>query len=241
MIIANSVVNIFRFEYLDFLKSQKSLFNLTNSISRQANSQYNNQALKKLGKNKINGFYYRFDDHLDDAELIRDSNSVELHDQQRGNYFEFNDAADIKMKPRDGNYALENGILKYEFGLNRSKFDCVNFLENTRYWILIEKNISSVEIKMKVRNTTEIDIGYSSMPDADPYNHYQTEFITLTAIPDNSFHIYTIDGLRFEKVGCIIRNRSGNSVCGRAVLNKGLWKIFLKLIISVFTQKNQPI
>jgi len=155
-------------------------------ISIKAKDFNESTALKELGRNKINGFYYRFDDNLLFARHSKNINKQTKINQNNNIYFEFNNRNNLIIKPVQNNFIIENGILKYQH--NES-----DFLQSSKKLNIDRYSIGEIEIKIKVKNTKELILAWSQHSEAKPLDPLQTNYLTVWTFPDNKFHTYRVN------------------------------------------------
>jgi len=185
--ITNSILNAFKINFFTFNKNMNRIINRSEQLNKNAQIFDENVALNELGTNKLNGFYYRFDENLIDARYsdkihIRDKISKEI----KSICFEFNNINDLIIKPVQKDFIIKNGILKYQH--NDS-----DFLQSSKKLNIDRYSIGEIEIKIKVKNTKELILAWSQHSEAKPLDPLQTNYLTVWTIPDNKFHTYRVN------------------------------------------------
>ncbi|MBU1912330.1 MAG: hypothetical protein KKB22_02190, partial [Candidatus Omnitrophica bacterium] len=71
-----SILNSLKINIFTFEKSAKELISKTDTIAEKSRSFNSQRALKNLPANKMNGFYYRFSDHLDEADFENNKHAI---------------------------------------------------------------------------------------------------------------------------------------------------------------------
>jgi len=184
--ITNSILNAFKINYFTFNKNANGILSRSEQISIKAKDFNESTALKELGRNKINGFYYRFDDNLLFARHSKNINKQTKINQNNNIYFEFNNRNNLIIKPVQNNFIIENGILKYQH--NES-----DFLQSSKKLNIDRYSIGEIEIKIKVKNTKELILAWSQHSEAKPLDPLQTNYLTVWTFPDNKFHTYRVN------------------------------------------------
>ena len=186
--VANSIINAFKINYIAFHKNANRILSRSEQISIKAKNFNESTALKELGTNKFNDFYYRFDENIMSARHSKNINRRANINQNRSNnlFFEFNNKDDLQIKPTQNNFAIDNGVLKYKH--NKS-----NFLENFKELDIDKDFIGEIELRIKLKNAKKLILGWSNDFTAVALNPNQTDYLTIWTIPDNNFHTYKVD------------------------------------------------
>jgi len=186
--IANSTLNAFKINYFTFNKNANRILSRSKQISIKAKNFNESRALKELGASKFNRFYYRFDENLMFARHPKNIGRRTNINQIINNniFFEFNNKDDLQIRPAQKDFIIDNGILKYKH--NKS-----NFLENFKKLDIDKDSIGEIELRIKIKNTKKLILGWSKDFTAAALDPYQTDYLTIWTIPDNTFHTYKID------------------------------------------------
>jgi len=184
--IANSTLNAFKINYFTFNKNANRILSRSEQISIKAKDFNESTALRKLGTSKFNGFYYRFDENLMFARHSKNINRRTKINQNNNICFEFNNKNDLQIRPVQKDFIIDNGILKYKH--NES-----NFLENFEELDIDKDSIGEIELRIKLKNAKKLILGWSKEFTAAALNPYQTDYLTIWTIPDNTFHTYKVD------------------------------------------------
>lgn len=113
--------------------------------------------------------------------------------------FDFDNPKESPLRPVDDQFKIEKGILKYRYGLDKSKYRTLNFLKTFTPIQIERKDIAEIEIKIKVKHTQRLDMGFSSDPTADISEASQYDILSFWTIPDNEFHVYVMDAKPIAK------------------------------------------
>ena len=185
--ITNSILNAFKINFFSFNKNVNRIINRSEQLSKMAQEFDEKVVLNELGTNKLNGFYYRFDENLIDARHSGKIHKQDNFSKKINNIcFEFNNRNDLIIKPVQKNFVLENGRLKY------THYES-NILQSSKELNIDRYSIGEVEIKIKVKNTKQLILAWSQDSKAKPLNPLQTNYLTVWTIPDNKFHIYRVN------------------------------------------------
>jgi len=183
LLVSNSIFNISRIDMLSLENSAERVLKKIKIISKKAQSFDEKKVLKMLGENSANGFYYRFDDHLEEA-ICEDKEFVEGKIRKdAGNYcFEFNCNETIKFKPKRGKFICKGGVLKL--------WDIRNdYLQSTEDLNIVRDNMAEIELRIKLKKGRRIELIWSK----DNFPEMDKPIIIIETIPDNTFHIYKIN------------------------------------------------
>jgi arylsulfatase A-like enzyme len=186
-LLTNTLLNAIKINYLTYKRSAKRALSISEQISKKAESFNEATALSQLGANTLNGFYYRFDDNLMYASISGKKFKRQKNSQKIQNIsFDFDDPDSLPIRPVKNTFIIEKGILKY-------KHDKKNFMESFEALNIDKDDIGEIEIRIKVKKTKKLILGWSKHLKASALDPYQTDYLTLWTIPDNQFHIYRVD------------------------------------------------
>lgn len=139
------------------------------------------EVLKRIGKSPVNGFYYRFDDHIDDASFDRSSFNS-LSEPYLLN-IEFDESESIQLQAKGEKYSIERGILKIDHQPG-------GYFE-VDVGIPFEK-LGEIEIRAKHRKGKILRFGWDKKL-RKKMSWRNVGFTDVDVIPDNKFHTYTIN------------------------------------------------
>ncbi len=182
LFVSNSIFNAVRINILSFGNDAKRLLKKSELLGEKARVFDEKEALMKLGANSINGFYYRFDEHIKDAVCDYKGFDKERSQEDLHNLgFEFSDYENVEFKPKKGKYLLEKGILKF-------KYIKGDYLQNSADLSIKKDRIAEIEIRVKLKKGRRMKISWSTEGVAK-----WKKWITINTVPDNMFHIYRIN------------------------------------------------
>lgn len=169
-----------------FEESAKRLLRKTEMLSKKVQSFDQKVALMKLGMNSMNGFYYRFDEHIKKA--ICEYKSLEKDKTQKDLArfgFEFNNNDSLKFKPKKGKFILEEGLLKFMYISG-------DYLESMGDLNIVKDDIGEIELRVKLKKGKRIKLGWSKISSAK-WGKGLIGTITIETVPDDTFHTYRIN------------------------------------------------
>lgn len=165
-----------------FKDSAGTLLQRTAELAKKARTFNQAKALKGLNKLPFNGFYYRFDDHLGQAQV--DGGPA----KEAGNpylvNFEFDGKDALAFRSEKETYSIDPaGILKIKH-VPDAYFDIPVNLPSNR--------VGVIEIRAKHRRGKLMRLGLNRNIKRRPTwrEHFADHF---SVIPDNRFHVYTMD------------------------------------------------
>ncbi|MFH1874264.1 MAG: sulfatase [Pseudomonadota bacterium] len=176
-----------------FQYGSKKILEKTDKLIEQAKTYDQEAILNNLGKNKKNGFYFRFDDNLELVNIINSTaKSTSLSDVPKiikfggGNKKNMNQLICINNKCQIKNEILR--IQQVEKG----------FLENKQSLNIDEKSVGEIEVRMKAKRAKVSRITFWGIETASLYHTNQdiggmVPQFDIDIIPDDKFHIYRIN------------------------------------------------
>lgn len=166
----------------------KRLLERTEKIRTLAEKFDQDDALAGLPPNRLNGFTYRFDDALHEAELVsgnvagpRKLETAPLLSLE----FDGNDAVGVRME--EGECAVANGVLSIQWPGGNAHFETVGHIQMDR------NEIAAVDIRMKQETGRTITLAWASEGDIPRVDQWARGSLTVHTIPDEAFHVYRID------------------------------------------------
>jgi len=186
-LVFNTIFNAVRINLLSFENSALRLLRKTEKLSKKAQTFDEKKALMKLGMNNINGFCYRFDEHINEAICENDGiGKAKVQKEIKGFSFEFNGDDAVKFKPKKGKFILEGGLLKFEHTIDE-------YLQNVGDLNIVKDSIGEIELRIKLKKAKEVKLGWSKYSYAKWWDWRETGTITIYTHPDDKFHIYRIN------------------------------------------------
>jgi arylsulfatase A-like enzyme len=188
-----------------FRRGAHALVERTRAVEQQARTFDQHEVLAALAPNARNGEYYRFDERLADARVGRDGDP--WRPQTRADLplaIEYDDGDDVRFVPRRSQYTVEDGVLRMTY---RDR----DYMVLSAARELARAAISQIEIRLKVRDGTSLQLVWSEFP-LEKWrrlkdHHLKYGTIRVETIPDGTFHSYVIDAenaLRY-RVGSTIK------------------------------------
>jgi len=177
---------ILPFNPLSFIKSVDNLMKKTELLAERSRAFSGEKALLTLGENSINGFYYRFDDHLDDA--VKEYKEAAVVDDRSGfgdTRFEFTDAATARFMPQNSACQIEGGVIRLLYVKG-------GYLHNTSAISIEKDDIAEIEIRIKMKLGKRMTLGWSVNGDA-VFTDRDVGVITVETVADNAYHVYRIN------------------------------------------------
>jgi Sulfatase len=161
------------------------------------------EALRALGVNRRNGFYYRFDEQIDDAIPIDLERNIEInHDEKKGFSFEFDGTDIIHLRPHKIGARLNDGLLKMTYTDG-------DYLRNLMELSISKDEIGEIEIRVKLKHGKKITLAWSKYMDVELREDNKVGKLNIYTVPDNKFHVYKIEAgttlKRHLDIGDIIR------------------------------------
>jgi arylsulfatase A-like enzyme len=155
-------------------------------IAKQGNGQPHSLASGCI--QDYNGFFYRFNDHIHDAQIINLDETIFDPAQPQDIVYVFNNPEALPMRPSGGSYKVKGGVLVYRHSMD-------NILTNDTALAINKDGVGDIEIRIKVKRSDELQLCWSASPDAEINDSGKIEQIKFTVIPDGRFHNYRIPGL----------------------------------------------
>jgi len=185
----NSVYNAVKIDVLSFSESAKNKVEKAELLVRRADGFDEKKVLAGLGNNSLNGFYYRFDDHIENAACDGARNHLNRKTiaVDRSHDFEFDSQESLKMRPKRSEFSIRDGII-------RLKYHKDDYLESVSELAIKRDDFAEIEIRMKLKHGKNMTLQWSKFLDGS-----QGGSMSLIAIPDGKFHKYKISveaGLR---------------------------------------------
>jgi len=217
LLVSNTIFNAVRIDMGSFGNSAIRLLKKSKILIKRAETFDQKKALMKMGMNKINEFYYRFDDHIDEAICENERIGRVKAQKDLGSFsFEFNSNETIKFKPKKGKFILEDDLLKF-------KYTRGSYLQNIEELNIIKDDIGEIELRIKLKKGKRIKLGWSNNSSAEWADNKEVGRITIYAVPDDTFRIYSINakdvlrrrlefGDRIKKVFLHLSNINGDEV-----------------------------
>ena len=169
-----------------FEESSKRLLRKTELLREKAQTFDQDEALMKLRMNRINGFYYRFDEHIKEAVCEVKSLGTDKNQKDFASFgFEFNSSDALKFKPKKGKFTLEGGILKF-------RYISGDYLESMGDLNIVKDSIGEIELRVKLKKGKRIKLGWSKISSAK-WGKGLIGTITIETVPDDTFHTYRIN------------------------------------------------
>jgi len=185
----------------DMQRSAALLEQKTSELVHKAKGFDQKQALKLLGMNRNNNFYYRFDNHLENTAVDDHASSAFKPAPAAGFGFSFDENDSARLVFNKASHTAVNGICAIKSSPGA-------FITNAQELSLHRESLSEIEIRLKTSHGEPMLLGMSSNPDAqwserDKTAHrivikgcelQQKDILTIpfAVIPDNTFHTYTI-------------------------------------------------
>jgi arylsulfatase len=167
-------------EFNRFKESAGKLLRKTGALAEKARQFKQVKALNSLKKAPFNGFYYRFDDHIAQAqvegELTKKTGTPYLVN------FEFAGNDTIIFQSEKETYSIATGILKIKHVPGAYFKAVVNLPYN---------QVGGIEIRAKHRKGKLMRLGLGRNMARQPSGKRFTDYFCV--IPDNKFHKYAID------------------------------------------------
>lgn len=175
------------------------------------------QALATIGRNPLNGFYYRFDDNKPSA-VHDDSLQQSSTERFLASYeFDMEDLGSPGFHPVFGDFSVRDGVLRVD------EWKADDYAQNTDSLEIPITHIGEIELRLKVRKGTHLDLRVSTVegPDweglSDLRPLHRWGDASLPIIADNKFHTY-----RIQAQGLFRRTS------GKAAQHLRLKSVFLK-------------
>ncbi len=107
-----SISNLFRIDQRALDSAAKIALNRIAELGERARDFDQEVILSELGPNPNNGFYYRFDENLNEARFLDTHSGNRFSGGVDGRIcFEFTKKDELRMRPHSGDYTVEDGIL----------------------------------------------------------------------------------------------------------------------------------
>lgn len=181
------LLNILRIDMFLFKRSSKSKIERTRELITKARTFGPEETLAGLGKNRFNGFYYRFDEHLNDAKCDRENiEDLDTSSHPKGLTFEFNGNDKVVLKPKRGRHALIDGQIRYQYIPG-------DYFENIEDVSINKDDIAEIVIRMKLRSGRMAQLGWSKDRSVKITDQSQIGVVSIYTAPDNKFHTYRIN------------------------------------------------
>lgn len=186
-LIAASVIvwNRGRFEIREFRLAAGQVLERTQTLKELAIEFEADEILQTLPKSRLNGFFYRFDDHFsEDASIFGHSHSkgsgrgAEAHVAD-----EYENSDSPIFLPQTDQYLIADGNLSYPSSR-------MVFLTNSAPLQLQPHEIHSVEIRMRTAKGSRAFIGWSA--DFGDLSRSRNSGIWFDLVQDGEFHDYSI-------------------------------------------------
>lgn len=167
-------------EIRDFKANARRLSEKFKNLAKKARYFDQAEALKSLGKTPFNGFYFRFDDFIDNAKI--EGNLSVIPEEPYLINVEFKEPGAIQLQSKKENFSISDGILKIKHA-KKAYFEAVVDIPY--------KKLGEIEIRAKHRKGKSMRLGWDR--NLGKRISRSTAFTTIEVIPDNQFHIYTIN------------------------------------------------
>lgn len=165
----------------DFKANARRLLEKSENLAIKAQSFDQASALKSLGETPINGFYYRFDDRLDQAVIDR-TGIVSPAAPYLLNV-EFDERDTLRFQSKKERFSISDGILTIKHSKN-AYFEAVVDIPYNQ--------VGKIEIRARHSKGKILRLGWSKKLQKK-IKWKDTGFADIDVIPDNQFHIYTIE------------------------------------------------
>ncbi len=185
IVIVNTLNNFRIIDYRHLNKGLKEKISRSSQVLdtiKQTTAPHENFSASK------NQFFYRFDDHLSDAQYHEIQKNSFQTPVSQGIKLTFTDPDKLLVKPSGNQYTIQSGILSYKHSLK-------NVLTNIQPLDIFRDAVGEIELKIKVAHSDEIQICWSALPDVEINDHGKIEQIKIHTIPDAQFHIYRVPDL----------------------------------------------
>ncbi|MFP4040927.1 MAG: sulfatase [Desulfosudaceae bacterium] len=175
----------FYFYYDTYIFNKKSRDLLeTNAAMVKQTGGFNQEAvLNRLGNNPVNEFYFRFDDHVDQAEYSGNLAGEKI--QPTLFSLDFRDGEDRFFTAVKEQIEISNGLLIIPSFQN-------GYIETSRPLNIDNSKISEITFRIKARKSNSLQFGWSERKDAD-WHDPDVDKVRLDIIPDGSFHEYRVN------------------------------------------------
>jgi arylsulfatase A-like enzyme len=168
-------------EDIDKVKENaKRLLARSQTLYKRAQTFKQAEVLKSIGKSPVNGYYYRFDDHLDKAKI--DLSTLKSPAEPDISNIEFAEKERIQFQSKGEKFSVGNGILRIDHQAGAYFETDVDIPFD---------DVGEIEIKAKHKKGKLLRFGWSWRRQAkNPWRG--ARFIDVDVIPRNKFYIYTI-------------------------------------------------
>ena len=172
----------------------EKLLSKNKDLLKRAENFNQNSALRSLGKNRYNGFYFRFDEEIHTATADTEI-SLNKHSKYLLNY-DFNWNRVLPSQDTGKTAAIiQNGFLSFK------KTSAVSLLFNVN---IKKDEVGKVEVRAKHKKGKYIYLGWNSKK-----ARTEERAIQIDVVPDGKFHIYTVDVKNILRTG---RLNSGDEI-----------------------------
>lgn len=160
------------------------------ALSDRAASFDQDEALRELGVNPINGPLYRFDERWTEARVATDDalTSAAVPAQSRGVRLDFEDG-DLHHFDHDfSEFAVEDGVLRTTYAPKK-------LLKSVEPFEIPWNDIAIVRFRMKVERAEHVEFAFARGLVPVRTRIYEPQFglITVDVIPDGEFHTYEVN------------------------------------------------
>lgn len=162
--------------------------------------------LKSMGKSAVNGYCYRFDDHLEDAQV--DGGSRESPAEKNTASFEFEETDTLRFLADEEKFSIRGGVLSVNHR------DGANLQANVK---IPFDEVGEIEIKAKHKMGKILRIGWSRRRRTG--NSLRgVRFVDIDVLPRNKFYIYNVKtgevprGKPVRKLYLMVSDRKGDVV-----------------------------
>lgn len=163
-------------------KAFEEMLSQSRDLEEKAKDFDQERLLENLGTNRLNGFYFRFDEHLQEAKAYPHP-ELESIGLDRG--------LRLDLSNNQNPFEIENGQMVLKGGLLIIEAKKGAILQNRDDLDLDLRRVTPVAIRLKVKKNDLIHLGWSSGEAIDWHDwHF---FMNVHIINDNRFHTYLIE------------------------------------------------
>lgn len=183
----NSAYNAWYLDYAIFFSEVKRILERARELSKNAETYDERLALAGLGKNKLNGEFYRLDEHVHLAEISRIIAAPPQNDCFMEINLNFLHSNRIPLATGNNGDKISSGILTYTNSAD-------SILASTVPLEIPLEELGSVNIRMKLARSKRLYFGWTSDISATWKDNDKVHYIKVFAVPDRTFQDYHIDG-----------------------------------------------
>lgn len=180
------LINSIKHPLLGIHRAGKRIIDRSEEIKQKAQEFSDRRVLQKLSQNGVNGYTYRFDDNILDADPEGRLSSLDLDRNVNGVVYDFGNDSNPGLLPKQRHYTIAEGGLQCNFSQD-------NYLESDSDLMVDIDRIAEIEMRLKVEQSETLVLGWSSRPEAKPLDPNATDYLQIKTIPDGQFHTYRIN------------------------------------------------